>query len=687
MDIDEQVCLFISERSNAQVNEWLSLLMETKMAERALRALRNRMIGNEAFRQWLMKKEPRLIEMLDSFVKNRELREEALIVLGSLAWSTDPSTKNRLKNIVGTLITVAREDRCESALRVLSVICKRQENAVGFDGQSLEYLLECLHGRVLFSPLGKSRSQEYAANILASCSRKKILERGALEGALSVLSLNCEEAPISQMEAALALLASLTVAIEKEQVEQMDERLLGLLFALLKEDKERRSVDVRLLAATILVNLSPFIARDERIAQQLVPMLCSLLEQGNIGVKAAQLLACLVAGNEGLQIVACEEEAVTRLVHLIAVEDEEKDEEALSAMLMALAVLASLREDCRRKVIEAPYLLNKLVLLLKAKKAVLPTCQLIRSLSRSVRSLRTTILDAGLVPLVLTLLKDEVRQESPLLISLCAVLCNLVLDFSPVKTLIANDTILLSKLVRLACSSSSSELKSNILWALKNLLYLADPTIKAALLGQFNPQELISLLNDMDSSVQEQALTMLRNLACEGETDITILLDFFDPNDKDLSLQKLFSLLEEKLHSSLPNAVQACYILANICTAKDPRPRDSLLSNQGILQWLVDQLASSERELMLAILWTVINLTWSDETASGLSCMQRVQILRQFGVEPQLAALLKNPDLPPDILDRVNTALENFQNENANRRTSSNPNGTRRRNSNTNQIN
>ena len=58
----------------------------------------------------------------------------------------------------------------------------------------------------------------------------------------------------------------------------------------------------------------------------------------------------------------------------------------------------------------------------------------------------------------------------------CAVLCNLVLDFSPVKKELVDRGIVTALA---ACIRSSDEsLRLNAIWALKNLVYLADPMLK-----------------------------------------------------------------------------------------------------------------------------------------------------------------------------------------------------------------
>ena len=90
------------------------------------------------------------------------------------------------------------------------------------------------------------------------------------------------------------------------------------------------------------------------------------------------------------------------------------------------------------------------------------------------KNLRTTLVDAGIAIPIFKLLSDNCIQVK---IIATATLCNIVLDFSPMKNIVLENGGV-EKLVSLL-SSSDMNLKLNVVWALKNILYQADSVIKS----------------------------------------------------------------------------------------------------------------------------------------------------------------------------------------------------------------
>lgn len=102
-----------------------------------------------------------------------------------------------------------------------------------------------------------------------------------------------------------------------------------------------------------------------------------------------------------------------------------------------------------------------------------PCAVCLRNLSRSVKNLRTCLRDAQIARPLCKLLEDPQAGTD---ILAAAAVCNIVLEFSPMRT----DVLAcggLPVLVRLL-DSKLHVLRVNALWALKNLCYLADKKIK-----------------------------------------------------------------------------------------------------------------------------------------------------------------------------------------------------------------
>ena len=125
------------------------------------------------------------------------------------------------------------------------------------------------------------------------------------------------------------------------------------------------------------------------------------------------------------------------------------------ATLTGLAAMASLRDEYRKSIIEngvisfviqclKPYNIDSLssqkeeedftsppqIVSENTKDVVLAACALARGLSRSVSTLRTSLMDAGLTPPLFILLK---HQDVDIQVAATAVISNLVIDFSPMR--------------------------------------------------------------------------------------------------------------------------------------------------------------------------------------------------------------------------------------------------------------
>ena len=273
-------------------------------------------------------------------------------------------------------------------------------------------------------------------------------------------------------------------------------------------------------------------------------------------------------------------------------------------------------------------------------------CQCTRSLSRSVKNLRTSLIDAGIVTPLLKLLSDPSITVKT---AACATVCNIVLDFSPMKkTFIENGGIV--ALVQMVHDSTDENLKLNALWALKNILFQADPDIKTNVFLHLGASTIKALCEDPSFAIQEQALNLLRNAACGREADILFVLN-------QMGESTIIDILEQKLCLvGIPDEMHlhALYMIVNIATGKEAH-KSLIMNSATIISNIVRLLVSPKSQIRIAAVWCIINLTWPDDVGSR----ERIEVFKALRVAETLLDLVER-DTSMDVKERVKTALVNF---------------------------
>jgi len=168
------------------------------------------------------------------------------------------------------------------------------------------------------------------------------------------------------------------------------------------------------------------------IVQKVLPTLIKLLQEANpIREKAPQVLSNLVTENEDFQKAACDADAISTLAQFVKDPTLAVSTKLRETSLMALAAICSLKEECRKQVIDTKILPSIVAALGHQDPGVREAaCQCTRSLSRSAKNLRTSLVDAGVaLPLFRLLSDDSILVK----VAACATLCNIVLEFSPMK--------------------------------------------------------------------------------------------------------------------------------------------------------------------------------------------------------------------------------------------------------------
>lgn len=320
------------------------------------------------------------------------------------------------------------------------------------------------------------------------------------------------------------------------------------------------------------------------------------------------------------------------------------DESAIrlrEACLTALAALTFQHDEPRRKLIDSvqPAVLPMVVSSIgfHALGVRVAACRLTRALSRSLSILRTSIVDVGVAPKLVALLQDP-NEEEVVKVEATAAICNLVLDFSPMKKLIQElggvDSLVqlahdggaspassnraederyyvLSTTATMPSSSSTStstagnpkdrtgrssrgslsgsqQLRLHALWALKNLLSHSDTALKSEVMSKLGFSFIANLLDSPSCEMvfKEQALNVLRNAAASKECDVTFMVDGMGGGVQ--LMQLLEKCIWDGREAGEPGAAvieQAAFVLVNVATGTDEHRR-TLLRTPNIMDAL-----------------------------------------------------------------------------------------------------
>eukprot|EP00741_Cyanophora_paradoxa_P005561 tig00000900_g5391.t1 len=572
---------------------------------------------------------------------------------------------------------------------------------------------EVLHGMLPLLSSGSDLISEAAASVVARCCgaaehREWILEHGGVPLFLHLLSA---ASPRSQ-EAALECLGTLSRG--SPAVGRLLAQHAGPILRLVRDRRPR----IRLLAATCVVHMSGS-AQERAVLEmrltQVLPALVKLFgaeHDAETRAAAARLLAALVADSDELQKAAADADAIAKLGAFVAAPGSPA---ALrEGALTALAALCGALEESRKACIEAR-VLPALVAALEDREGPVraAACRLARSLSRSVKNLRTSLVDAGIAlplfkvpapalsfapgrggasaqnqagagssaappeyvtcnidPWAAATLAARPRASKPLprlarpaarhrargytshtlfhlrsavevQVSAAATVCNIVLDFSPMKKVVLEQGGV-ARLVALA-SAPDATLRLNAVWALKNLSYMAESEVKGAIMAELTYGRLFRLLEDPSPPVQEQALTLLRNLAYGKRGDIEAVFEGAGP--------QLMPAIERCLASDRPETItQALYVVTNVACG-DEAHKEAIMQSPALLRAVLEHMGHARSAIRVAAIWCVINLTWRDDAGTAA----RGAKLRALGFGERLRGMAGDVDL--DVRDRVRTAL------------------------------
>jgi len=257
----------------------------------------------------------------------------------------------------------------------------------------------------------------------------------------------------------------------------------------------------------------------------------------------------------------------------------------------------------------------------------------------------------GVINPLLRLLSDPDIQVQTVA---CAALCNVVLDFSPMKKVVLENGGV-QRLVTLV-HSMDSNLRLNAIWALKNIVFSAESQIKDQIMKELGWDQLYMLINDEELDIQEQAINLLRNLACSNEYDI-------EETIKGLGESRIIDIFESKLQWGIQNTntnpkvdniiIQTIWALVNIFAGNEKHKK--LLMTDNILNCLFQFITHKNEIIRLAVIWCCLNLTNPDDVGTP----ERKKKLISFQFLNAFKLIINDPKI--DVRNKVREILRHFK--------------------------
>ncbi|SCW01149.1 LAFE_0D06172g1_1 [Lachancea fermentati] len=298
---------------------------------------------------------------------------------------------------------------------------------------------------------------------------------------------------------------------------------------------------------------------------------------------------------------------------------------------------------------------------------------LLKSFSRSITALRTSLKRNRLAELLLSLVKriyllitdinfkgaGFLKAEISILSATLGVLSNFVVEFSNLQSFILSNGIVdvVGSILREPLFNSkipwedevrrekftgiaTSEVKTNALWVLRHLMYNSHNEEKIELLSSIPMELILQFVNDSNWLVQEQCFQLLRNLTCNSRRIVNILLGNFKDSDLVNNGKKnapavrstyLFEFLAHKMKLLDPSDSHqrktlegVLYIIVNI-TAINENKRQLIIEQDDLLHIIYEILsdkdgehpeAGTNNDLQIACLWILTNLIWNSSFSS-----------------------------------------------------------------------
>lgn len=620
---------------------------------KALRELKNQIIGNRTKKLTYIKlgAVPFVVEILCSAAFDisgdvNSVLVQSCAVLGSFACGVDAGVKAVLEagafQHLMLLISHRNDKVVDAAARALRMIYQ-SKLAPKYDfvhTKNIEFILSLLN-RTNENVTG------LGASIITQSCRTKMEQRALSDAGVLKKLASLLRGSLSQRDASLESLASLIkdnpVVISKFVGPESGRALIAVTE--LTKDRYPRT---RLLACMCLIvvnSSSPTSLQGAGIKMKLIAILLELMDDpGEVGDEAGFALSSFISESEELQKLAFEANVVDKLCdHLQNCLLQTRRHQGI---LLALAGLSSKLECCRSKIFTHKAFTLMIDALNHERSEIrVAACLCLKSLSRSVQHLSAGHFMAEII--IMPLIQLLCDSSTSVQVAALGAISNIVVDFAMHKSLFIKCGGV-KQLVQLS-KSMDSTIRVNAVWALRNLLFLVNKTCKEGIFSELTATTLSSLICDPKTSVQEQALGLVRNLV-DGPVDS---IEYIFLEDRLL----LHSVGRRLLSSSSTEVlIQGMYVLCNVASGnefhKEAVMHQLLMqADPDALSIVVKFLQNNDSQLRIAAVWALVNLT----SPSNPGAFGRVVRLTNAGVVQQLKTMVTDTCL--DVKLRVRTAL------------------------------
>lgn len=285
-------------------------------------------------------------------------------------------------------------------------------------------------------------------------------------------------------------------------------------------------------------------------------------------------------------------------------EDEPESTLALrEATLIVIAAISLFDNNIRREVADDLHLVPTIQVSLSHKNIGVrhAACTCLRALSRAVSIIRTNIVDSKIGMELFEIFKKE-DEDPRVTYAALNTICNLVNDFSPLRPKLL-DQGLLPRLMQLLASDDIN-MRVGALWAMRNTLRTSDPSTRQTVMTHLCWPRLVTLCNDSNPEIQEQAMSILRNLA-EDEEGVDYVFESIDTETlANCITSGLESFNDDVTHHT------ACF-LANIANGSREE-QDFIFAHTHIIHAIHDCMTDAKSDTRCPLISCILSLVQSN---------------------------------------------------------------------------